>query len=288
MESMTGYGYIEGKTAEFSFSVEIKSLNSKYLEVYSNTPKMLKKKEDEIILKLKDRFLRGKIVATIEIFNWTQERTALINQKMIKKYYDGIQALEKSLGVENYFPGDLLFSFDGVLQKEKFVLAQKSYDRIIDHLQKAIALCIKMRMQDGNGAKRDLKNSLLVISTDLRKIKRLSKDVSDKMYSKMKKNIEIFLEQKADPIRLYTEIAILADRMDINEEIVRLEDHLKKFREMMLDKGQIGKSLDFLAQEMFREINTISSKANSSVVSHLVVEMKNHVDKIREQCRNIV
>ena len=89
-------------------------------------------------------------------------------------------------------------------------------------------------------------------------------------------------------MRLYTEIAILADKQDINEEIVRLKDHMKKFRQVMDEEGQVGKQLDFLAQEMFREINTISSKSNNSEISHLAVDIKNNIDKIREQCRNII
>ena len=104
----------------------------------------------------------------------------------------------------------------------------------------------------------------------------------------MKKKITALVGAKVDDVRLYTEISILADKLDINEEIVRLVDHIKKFKEVIKNKEQVGRKLDFLAQEMFREINTISSKSNSSEISHIVVDLKNYIDRIREQCRNIV
>lgn len=95
------------------------------------------------------------------------------------------------------------------------------------------------------------------------------------------------MEARPEDTRLYTEVAILADKQDINEEVQRLRDHIDKFKQLADSDGQTGKQLDFLAQEMFREINTISSKSASSEIAHLVVEIKNSIDKIREQCRNI-
>ena len=102
------------------------------------------------------------------------------------------------------------------------------------------------------------------------------------------RRIESLSNVEALDERLYTEVAILSDKLDVNEEKIRLKEHIKKFTSMMNEKGQIGKRLDFIAQEMLREINTISSKSNSSKVAHIIVEMKNHIDRIREHCRNVV
>ena len=104
----------------------------------------------------------------------------------------------------------------------------------------------------------------------------------------LKKRIEALAGAKVDDVRLYTEIAILSDKLDINEEIIRFKDHIQKFNALMKSGDQIGKKLDFIAQEMFREVNTIGSKSNNSEIAHLVVDIKNHIEMIREHCRNVV
>jgi uncharacterized protein (TIGR00255 family) len=288
MESMTGYCYIEKSTQQFSFSVEIKSLNSKFLEIITNLPRILGKDENDITQILKNKFSRGKIVLTIELFDWMEERTVSINSNVLKKYFNEIKQIEKELKVENYFSGDILFSFDNVKRTGKTSLSRNSHDIIYSTLNYAIDRTIKMRIKEGNAIKKDLLNSLNEISGNLVKIKEKYKDISKILFNKLKKNIESISEKTVNDVRLYAEVAILADKIDINEEIIRLNDHIKKFKILMSDNGQIGKKLDFLAQEMFRETNTISSKANSSEISFMVVNMKNHIDKIREHSRNII
>lgn len=288
MESMTGYAYLEKKTDQFSFSIEIKSLNSKHLEVFSNIPRILRKNEEDILFKLKEKFSRGKIVITIEIFDWTKEKPVSINKELIKQYYKELKDIEKNLHVDNFFSGDILFNLDYVIQKERTFLSPKSYTDIINTLNIVIDKSIKMRMKDGNATKKDILKSLSVITNDLNKIKVQAKDVANDLYNKLKTNIESLTENKVEDVRIYTEIAIQSAKLDINEEIIRLNDHIEKFKSTANRNDQIGKSLDFLSQEMFREVNTIASKANSSSISHLAVDMKNHLEKIREHCRNIV
>ncbi len=144
------------------------------------------------------------------------------------------------------------------------------------------------RMTSGTATARDIMKSLSAVSRNMKRIEDMAANVSKMLYGRLKKSIESLVESRVDDVRLYTEVAILADKQDINEEIVRLMDHVGKMKRVLAEKGQAGKRLDFLAQEMFREITTISSKSNSSEISHLVVDIKNHIDKIREQSRNIV
>ncbi len=288
MESMTGYANIEKNTSEFSFSIELKSLNSKYLEVYTNLPKLLKKNENDITQILKEKFRRGKIVLTIDLFNWTDERSITLNKDLIKKLYIEMKDIEKELKIENFFSGDTIFSFDNVRHTEKVMLSSESHTEIMDALNDVMTKTIKMRIKEGNSIKKDIQNSLNIIAENLILIKKKYKDISKDIFMKLKRNIESLAGSAVNDVRLYTEVAIFADKTDINEEIVRLNDHIKKFRILMNGKDQIGKRLDFLAQEMFREINTISSKANSSDISQMVVDVKNNLDKIREHSRNIV
>ena len=104
----------------------------------------------------------------------------------------------------------------------------------------------------------------------------------------MKSRLKSITDGSIDNSRLYTEIALIADKLDINEEIVRMNDHLEKLKVVMKEQEQMGRKLDFLSQELFREINTIAAKSNNSEIAHMVVDIKNHIDKIREHCRNIV
>jgi uncharacterized protein (TIGR00255 family) len=288
MESMTGYASIEKSTEQFSYSIEIKSLNSKYLEIQANLPRILRDYENDFITILKKNFERGKLELSIELFDWVESRTVSINTELMNKYYHELQKAQKKLGIDNLISFDLLVTLDGVLHKRKTSISEKSRRDIYGSLDAIIKKMLEMRRKEGNAIKLDVQKSLAEISNCARRIKTLSRGISKNLYQKLKANIDSLTQVNVDNVRLYTEIAILADKMDINEEIIRLNDHLKKFKTTLQDKGQIGKKLDFLAQEMFREINTVSSKSASSEISHLVVEVKNNIDKIREHCRNIV
>jgi uncharacterized protein (TIGR00255 family) len=288
MESMTGYAFVEKSTDQFSFSIEIKSLNSKYLETYINLPRVLRNDETVFDQLLKKSFGRGKIELSIDIFDWNAARPVTIQTDLLKKYYNEVRRVTKELKITGGFGIESLLTLDGVIQKEKAGLSGRSRAEIMKALDRAIVNAGKMRRKEGEATGRDLSKSLATIIKNLDRIEALSRDVAKALYAKLKSSIESMVASRVDDVRLYAEVAILADRQDINEEIVRLRDHLKKFASVMKENGQVGKKLDFLAQEMFREVNTIASKAGSSEVSHLVVDIKNHIDKIREQCRNIV
>jgi len=161
-------------------------------------------------------------------------------------------------------------------------------DSIYTALDQVIKKALDMRKKEGVSTKKDIMNSLTEISGKASMIRKLSKKLAISKKETLQKRLTAISDGKIDEQRLFSEVAMLADKLDINEEIVRLDDHLKKFKSVVRENGQIAKKLDFIAQEMFREINTIASKSNSSEISHLVVDVKNHIDKIREQCRNVV
>ncbi len=287
MESMTGYAVVERTTEQFSFSVEIKSVNSKYVETYLNLPRFMKDDEYEIELLLKKWYARGKIELSIDIHDWIESRPVMINRELLGKYYREVSAVTDELGAKGRFSIDALLSLDGVVQKERSTLSEKSRNDIFSGIELAVEKHIKMRLREGAATKKDLLKSLAAISRSVIRVEKLSRNVSRALYEKLRANLEQLMTVRPEDSRLYTEVAILADKQDINEEVQRLRDHIDKFRLLAAGGGQTGKQLDFLAQEMFREINTISSKSASSEMAHLVVEIKNYIDKIREQCRNI-
>jgi uncharacterized protein (TIGR00255 family) len=287
MESMTGYAVVEKSTEQFSFSVEIKSVNSKYVETYINLPRMMKDDEDEIELLLKKRYSRGKVELSIDIHDWLESRPVTINRELLRKYYREVATVVTELAAKERFSIDALLSLEGVVQKERSTLSEKSRADIFAGIEQAMDRHIRMRLREGAATRKDLLKSLSTLSRSLSRIEKLSRNVSRAMYEKLRASLERLMEARPEDTRLYTEVAILADKQDINEEVQRLRDHIDKFKQLADSDGQTGKQLDFLAQEMFREINTISSKSASSEIAHLVVEIKNSIDKIREQCRNI-
>jgi uncharacterized protein (TIGR00255 family) len=145
-----------------------------------------------------------------------------------------------------------------------------------------------MRKKEGTALRKDIASLLSLIGSDVNRIRLLSKKAVEEKKKLLVNRLGEITGGSIDNNRLYSEISILAEKLDINEELVRLDDHLKKFKIIIKDKGQIGRKLDFLCQELFREINTIASKSSNSAISQHVVEVKNNIEKIREQCRNVV
>ncbi len=288
MESMTGYAFLEKSSEQFSYSIEMKSLNAKYLEVYVNLPKILRNEENDLIKLVKQRFSRGKIELSIDIFDWNNTRPVSLNTELLTRHYKELLALHDSLKIKEPLKFESLLALEGITQRERSVLSDKSRKDLLNSLDTVILKTQDMRKKEGNATKKDINFCLGEISKDCAVIKSLSKKVSQEKRETLRARLSGLLEGTADNNRIYTEIAILADKLDINEELVRLSDHLKKFKVLLKEKGQMGRKLDFLSQELFREINTIASKSNNSEISHLVVNVKNNIDKIREQCRNIV
>ncbi len=288
MESMTGYAAINSKTPQFSFTMSIKSLNSKYNEFFINLPKFLRSYENDFLIIIKDAIRRGKVEFNIDNIEWNKSRSLDININLLHKYCEELSKVERNINDGRKFSLDSILSLEGVLQRERTVIIEKSEQLIIKCCKDTLQKLIKMRLMEGRSIEKDISKSLNEISKGINKIKKLSRNNNKIQYNKLKNRIEKILDNKIDDIRLYSEVAILVDKLDINEEISRLTDHIKKFKQSMRKKEQIGKKLDFIAQEMFREINTITSKSSSSEIAHFSVDIKNNIDKIREQCRNII
>ncbi|PKL19410.1 MAG: YicC family protein [Spirochaetae bacterium HGW-Spirochaetae-5] len=288
MESMTGYAFLEKSTDQFSYSIEIKSLNAKYLEVYVNLPKILRNEENEYIQIIKKRFSRGKIELSIDIFDWNSTKPVSLNTDLIKKYYRELEAVHKSLKIKEPLKFESILMLEGITQRERTNLSDKSKKEMLSAIDVVISKAIDMRKKEGISIRKDIVASLAQIGKDAGKIKTLSKKVLEDKKENLKNRLKGITDNNIDNNRLYGEIALLADKLDINEELVRLNDHLEKFKIMLKEKDQQGRKFDFLSQELFREINTIASKSNNSDISQIAVDIKNHIDKIREHCRNIV
>jgi uncharacterized protein (TIGR00255 family) len=288
MESMTGYAHVEDSTAQFSFTVELKSLNSKFLEIYVNTPKILSKEEFAINELLKERFGRGKVELSIDIYDWAESREMSVDAQLMDRYYKILSSFRKKVKAAESFSLDALLTLDGVVQRSRSTISSQSLSSIRKAVDAVIKQAITMRRSEGKALEQELLSCVTTIEENLADIKKASVLSTRDRYEKLRERIEKIGVSTVDETRLYSDVALYADRVDINEEITRLTDHIRKFRQAAKEKDQIGKKLDFIAQEMFREANTIGSKTPSTEVSHLAVNVKNNIEKIREQCRNVV
>ena len=288
MESMTGYAIVEKRSDQFSFTVEIKSLNSRYLEINMNLPRPLRNLEFTFNDVLKEIFSRGKLELTIELFNWKNKNPVSLNHDAIETYYHELSAIRKKLGVTEPLRLDTVILLEGITQKNNAVVFEEYHPQIMAALNETVKKTIDMRRREGISIKKDLDRLVRAISRDTVKIRSLARKQKKEKIDRLREKIMTITRNRVDDGRIYSEVAMLAEKLDINEEIVRIGDHLKKFREVAASREQIGRKLDFLAQEIFREINTIGSKSNSAEISQQVVNVKDTIEKIREQCRNII
>ena len=237
---------------------------------------------------VKKYFSRGKIELNIDLFDWNAAKPVSINSELLKKYYNELKSVHRSLKIKEPFRFESILTLEGVTHRERSSISAKSRKDIINSIETVIRKTVEMRKKEGIALKKDIVSSLSLIGRDVNKIKVLSKSAVDEKKEILISRLKNITNGTIDNTRLYSEISLLAEKLDINEELVRLGDHLEKFKVIMKDKEQIGRKLDFLCQELFREINTIASKSNNSGISQHVVDVKNNIEKIREQCRNVV
>ena len=284
LHSMTGYGSISFNTNDVSFDIELKTLNSKFFDSKINLPSFLSNKEIEIANILKNKLFRGKVDLKIKS-NGNHSDSVKFNKKVIKDYFkdlkeisefDSSQLLKTIVNLPNSIDKTEINFSDKDL--EKFFLA---LDEVIDNV-------LIFRVKEGDSIKTDLENNSNLISEILEKVVSLSKGHSAKLKDILNKKINDLIVD-IDKNRFEQEVIYYLEKIDINEEIVRLQSHLSYFNDVLIGEGiEKGKKLGFICQEIGREINTIGSKANNYEIQSKVVEMKTSLEKLREQVLNIV
>jgi len=286
---MTGFGSSSQTIEQYIIAVEVKSLNSKFADVNLRMSSQLSSKEIEWRKLISDLLVRGKISVVIEVTNDTADKT-LIDQEQFRNYFD----LYKTMSVENNVSEEELFKLalqaPGVFKSSNSVVLPPEVVEVIPQVMKsAILACDQFRIQEGNELEQKLKEYGMAISLNLEEIIKLDANRVDKVTERLKlalTNLE--LEVDIDNNRFEQELVYYIEKFDINEEKVRLKNHLKYFSEILALKEPIGKKLGFVSQEIGREINTIGSKANDAEIQRFVVAMKEDLEKIKEQSLNIL
>ena len=289
--SMTGFGRGEASKGGIQVTVEIKTLNSRYLDISTRMPSSISDKELDVKEIIQEHLSRGKALVNINV-----DKTAAgipnttYNKELLKTYSEMMQEMRTLANISEPIQFNDLYRFDDIFESRKE--DEKSLKIIWKCAQKAIKSALKhlnkMREKEGQELENDLKLQTKGIIELLDKVIEQSSKKTPETRDKLQKRIlKLVDDEHFDPDRMEMEVAILVDKMDINEEVVRLKSHLKFFLEALNSDETVGRRLNFLSQEINRELNTIGSKANDSSISHNIVLAKEKLEQIREQVQNV-
>lgn len=288
--SMTGYGKKDVEYTDKTISVELKALNSKYCDINIKIPSVFREKEIDLRKKLSQELKRGKINCLIEQQYTTEDAAADINKPVVRNYMHQISELSKEMDIP--LSGELLraaLQMPETIKRDEEELTDEEWQKIIQVLEKALADLTAFRKQEGKAIEEDFTQRLSVMYSYLDKIDKTDHGRIDKVKERLNSRIkELKNDYEIDAERFEQELVYYLDKFDITEEKVRLKNHLDYFMEIMKAENSEGKKLNFVAQEIGREINTIGSKANDAEIQKLVVQMKDELEKVKEQLMNVL
>lgn len=289
--SMTGYGRAEVSKKDITATVEVRSVNSRFLEVTTRLPRTLSHRENDVKELVKGYVTRGKVSVQVSLAVETDGALPVkINVDAAKAYYKLLDRLRKEVKLKEPVNLSHLLQFSEVLEgAEENEVGEREWQVVEQALHKAMKEFNVMRAKEGKELAKDLKKRIEWIDSTVNRIEQLSKERIPEERKRLQERIAQLLGDKTviDQNRLELEIALLSDKLDVTEECVRYHSHNKFFLETMVKEEAAGRKLNFLVQEMNREANTIGSKSSDATIAHLVVQLKEELEKIREQLQNI-
>jgi uncharacterized protein (TIGR00255 family) len=291
LNSMTGFGRSEHVTPSGRYLCELQSVNHRYLEVRSRLPKRLGDLELQVMRVVQGRFARGRFdVTLIEELADERPQALRLNRTLAQAYLDAFTSLREELGIPGEVTLELLASQRDLFEPvgEEAGTPEADWPEIQEALEGAMNGLAEMRRNEGKSLEAALLGHLDLVEATVATINARAPEVVRGYQNRLEGRLQRLLEGKpVDHGRLEQEVAILADRSDIAEEVARLTSHLRQFREFIGQQGPHGRRMEFLLQEMQREANTIGAKANDAKISHEVVTLKSSVEQLREQVQNV-
>ena len=288
MRSMTGYGRGESDRGGAKISVEVNSVNRKQSDIVINLPRELSVLEPRVRQAVSDRLARGRTNVVVACDPSAARKLAL-DGALARSYHEGMRSLQKELGVSGEItlgmilqaPGVLRFSDDGLEPDEIWPGVEEALNRALGEL-------IKMREREGKHLAKDLIHRLKVVRQSLKEVRKMHPAIAEKYRAALLERIKkAGLDLDPNDERLLKEVAFFADRSDVSEELTRLESHLAQFAHHLRKNEPVGRTLEFITQEISRELNTLGAKAGDAEISRHVVACKSEVEKIREQIQNL-
>lgn len=290
IKSMTGFGRGELEKGGRTWTAEVRCVNNRYLDLKMKLPRGYASLEEKIRKKVSATHQRGRVDLFLSVsgdFSDLQEVT--VNLPLAGSYGDALQLLADEYGLENNVTPQLLASYPDVLvrkqQEEDLAVLWEVVEQVIDG---ALSSCDLMRSQEGEKLAEDLTGRLQFFEETVRSIEKNIPELLEQRQKNLQERLEKLLANvQLDAARLAQEVAVIADKTDVTEEIVRLRCHISQFTMFLIEGSGIGRKLDFLIQEFLREVNTLASKINDAAVAHLTVDLKSELEKMREQVQNI-
>lgn len=291
VKSMTSFGRASNdEGSKHLFSVEMKSVNSRYLDVNVRMPKSLISLEEEIRKLVNSKLSRGKVDIFINQKSYSQgEGIAKVNLKLAESYYNCLKEIEEKLQLKNDITVTQIARFPEVIEiVEEEDSIEENWNLIKPLIISSLDMMENMRVLEGEKLKEDILLKLVEIENIVLNIEKISYNVPNTYKKKLELRLKELLDGiELDESRIAQEIAIISDKSAVDEEIIRLKSHLNQIRLTFEEGGQIGRKLDFIIQEMNREANTIASKSSDMDMTNCVINIKNLIEKIREQVQNI-
>tara|TARA_Y100001960_G_C14688431_1_gene835068 strand:+ start:156 stop:1028 length:873 start_codon:yes stop_codon:yes gene_type:complete len=287
--SMTGFGKSEKKNKDFTFSVEVKSLNNRFIEVTTKTPYYMSQYDKDIVSLVKKECLRGKIIVNVNIAS-NNANSLILNKTKLNAVMELSKEISKQTNLENNLLLSDVINFPNVYEEKKLIETNSNKRLLLGTVKDALKDLYTFRSIEGNNLKKDIDKKIKKIEIVLSRVKKKSQTNSKIEVKKLTKKINHILKNvnNLDKDRLYQEVALSIEKKDINEEIIRLNSHIQIFKNCLNNKENTGKKMNFILQEMIREINTIGSKTDKIDVNHMVVNLKNYIEQIKEQVQNIL
>lgn len=290
LKSMTGFGRCEQTDGQKKITVEMKSVNHRYLDANIKMPKRLNFFEAGIRVCLKKYIQRGKIDIYIAYEDLSENTVCLrYNEELAKEYLEYSKRMAQQFGIENDVTVKELMNYPDVLLMEEQTMDEESLWNLLEQtLIGALKNFINTRIQEGENLKKDLCQKLDGMLSHVQYIEERSPEILNEYRQKLENKVKELLEETdLEETRIITEVTLYADKICVDEEIVRLKSHIENMKAALLEGDGVGRKLDFLAQEMNREANTILSKSNDLAVTNRAIELKTEIEKVREQIQNI-
>ena len=290
MRSMTGFGAASRDAEGFAVRVEVRSVNHKYLQIKTRLPGDLAYLEADVEERVRKRLERGSVAVHVALSAGATLTTAVLNERVAERYRDLLRGLSSKLQLAGEIELGTLLSLPGVLSSEVDDQAQSQARKaVLGVVDAALVELVEMRQREGEATGKDLASNAAKVEKVVARIARRMPKVVREHQKTLRERVDELLGPGSTvrPEELAREVALIADRYDVSEELTRLSSHLAQLDKIMAKKGAVGRSLEFLVQEFLREANTIGSKCNDAAVAHDVVELKTLIERLREQVMNV-
>ncbi len=287
MKSMTGFGYREYQDDRLRMTLELKGYNNRYLDIAVSLPPFLSPLENRVREEIAKGIPRGRVEVSLKVRETEEGVTVSIDRGAVRAYAGALRELAELAEIEEPLHLSHLLRLEGVLKAERERNLEDYWDRLRPLLRDTLAEFESSRVREGRALEADILSQIGLLEQRTALIEEHVPELESTIRDSLRQRFREVLGNEADEGRIYTETAVMLVRYTINEEIVRIRAHLSSFRENAAADGPVGKKLDFICQELNREINTIGSKSILVPVSQAVIDMKDALENIREQLRNL-